>query len=98
MYGLCLKLLAVGKQGEQGFFAAGEVGVGDDDALPGDEESGAGFVESFNRRPQAWLGGQALRAMVRLKVNASVGGTLRSGPPVNVSETGCQSGVKMIGL
>jgi len=33
------ELLAVGEKREQGFFAAGEMGVGDDDAGTGDEEA-----------------------------------------------------------
>ena len=33
------ELLAIGEKCEQGFFAAGEMGVGDDDAGTGDEEA-----------------------------------------------------------
>jgi hypothetical protein len=33
------ELLAVGEKREQGFLAAGEMGVGDDDAGTGDEEA-----------------------------------------------------------
>ena len=33
------ELLAIGENREQGFFASGEVGVGDDDAGTGDEEA-----------------------------------------------------------
>jgi hypothetical protein len=33
------ELLAVGEEREQGFFAAGEMGIGDDDAGTGNEEA-----------------------------------------------------------
>ena len=41
------ELLASGEKREQGFLAAGEMGVGDNDAGAGDEKSRAGFVQSF---------------------------------------------------
>ena len=41
------ELLASGEKCEQSFFAAGEMGVGDNDAGAGDEKSRAGFVQSF---------------------------------------------------
>ena len=47
VYDFGLKLLSVGKNGKQGFFAPSKMGVCDDDARTGDEKSQTGFIRSF---------------------------------------------------
>jgi hypothetical protein len=92
------ELLAVGEKREQGFFAAGEMGVGDDDAGTGDEEASAGTLESFQIDDRGLgLADKLFERKFGLKADAGVGNSGGDAARENFGDR-LQVDVKMIGL
>jgi len=76
---------------EQSLLAASKMGVGDNDAGAVTKNPGRFCPILLDRRRQAWLGGRALRARVRVGRPTAASGNLAVIPPVKVSEMGCRS-------